>query len=111
MSMLRDFAAWGRRTGLDSFVLWKYRPRLRQMTEIVQQESNVPARDAARLVRHGRSVNFAYGPDGQMRLRRRAKQAAREFGIAFSWRAKSQSDQHVPAIPRHRKRIFQWFPQ
>lgn len=97
---------------IDEFVSWlpfRYRPRNRMGSVVVQQETNHPHRDAGRLVlRRGRTVNFAYRADGHMMIRRRAKQAARLTGVAFSWMAKRKEDRDVPAVARHQKRIFPW---
>jgi hypothetical protein len=84
-----------------------YRPRNVQETIIEEEERNVPARDASRLIRRGRAVNFAYGPDGKMHLRRRARQIARDYGVGFQWRAmpRGQSQQFMA----RRSRLPWWW--
>jgi hypothetical protein len=81
----------------------QYRAPEIQATEIEEQEVNVPARDASRLIRRGRSVNLAYGADGKMHLRRRARQIRRAFGGGVQWAAMPKADQQ-----RYLKSRLRW---
>lgn len=85
----------------------RYRPRQLNPTVIEQQEQNVPAKDAARVVlRRGRSIALAYGADGKMHLRRRARQIRREFGNGVVWRAMPSETRDEWIKPR---RVKPWW--